>query len=122
MIKSKAKKKTQIKLKQINELSMCVFIISREIEQKVKERVEELQARVVSIVRGNGISRFSLFSSLKIGTKDMSVIFAISRVEDVKKVMRTVAIDFSLAKPGNGKSFVIDIDGYLGAKAKFLED
>lgn len=101
---------------------MCVFIISREIEQKVKERVEELQAKVVSIVRGNGISRFSLFSSLKIGTKDMSVIFAISRVEDVKKVMRTVAIDFSLAKPGNGKSFVIDIDGYLGAKAKFLED
>lgn len=122
MIKSKARKTTQIKLKQINELSMCVFIISREIEQKVKEKVEELQAKVVSIVRGNGISRFSLFSSLKIGTKDMSVIFAISRVEDVKKVMRTIAIDFSLAKPGNGKSFVIDIDGYLGAKAKFLED
>ncbi len=122
MIKSKAKKTTQIKLKQINELSMCVFIISREIEQKVKEKIEELQAKVVSIVRGNGISRFSLFSSLKIGTKDMSVIFAISRVEDVKKVMRTVAIDFSLAKPGNGKSFVIDIDGYLGAKAKFLGD
>lgn len=122
MIKSKAKKTTQIKLKQINELSMCVFIISREIEQKVKEKIEELQAKVVSIVRGNGISRFSLFLSLKIGTKDMSVIFAISRVEDVKKVMRTVAIDFSLAKPGNGKSFVIDIDGYLGAKAKFLGD
>lgn len=122
MVKSRVKKKNQIKLSQIDELSMCVFIINRENEQKVKKRLDELQAKTVSILRGVGVSRYSMFSSLKIGTNDMSVILAISRKEDVRKVMRTIAIEFSIAKPGNGKSFVVDIDGYLGAKAKFVED
>lgn len=122
MEKSKAKKTKHITLSQIDELSMCVFIINREFEQKVKKRLDELQAKTVSIVRGVGISRYSMFSSLKVGTNDMSVIFAIARKEDVQKIMRTIAIEFSIALPGNGKSFVIDIDGYLGAKAKFMED
>lgn len=122
MVKSRVKKKNQIKLSQIDELSMCVFIINRENEQEVKKRLDELQAKTVSILRGVGISRYSMFSSLKIGTNDMSVILAISRKEDVRKIMRTIAIEFSIAMPGNGKSFVVDIDGYLGAKAKFVED
>lgn len=121
-LKVKPQKKKTIKLSEINEMSMCVFIVSRELESAVSKKIEDKQARVVSIVRGTGISRYSMFASLKVGTNDMSVIFAISRQEDTKKVMKSVAIEFSLAKPGNGKSFAIDIDGYLGAKAKFIGD
>lgn len=124
MEKSKVKKtvKRPIKLSEINKLSMCVFIVNREYENQIKTRLHDLQARVVSIIRGIGVSRYSMFSSLKVGTSDMVVILAISRVEDTKKVMKTISIEFSLAKPGNGKSFVIDVDGYLGAKAKFIGD
>lgn len=121
MTKLKAKTK-QLKLSEINELSMCVFIVTRELEDKVQAKLSSLQAKVVSVVRGVGVSRFSVFASLKVGTTDMSVIFALARVEDTKKIMKNVSIEFSLAKPGNGKSFVIDINGYLGAKAKFMED
>lgn len=124
MGKLKAKKpiKKQIKLSEINELSMCVFIVNREYENQIKTRLHSLDARVVSIIRGVGVSRYSMFSSLKVGTSDMVVILAITRIEDTKKVMKTISIEFSLAKPGNGKSFVVDVDGYLGAKAKFMGD
>lgn len=124
MEKLKAKKtiKKQIKLSEINELSMCVFIVNREYENQIKTRLHSLDARVVSIIRGVGVSRYSMFSSLKVGTSDMVVILAITRIEDTKKVMKTISIEFSLAKPGNGKSFVVDVDGYLGAKAKFMGD
>lgn len=123
MVKSKAKKTTkQLKLRDINELSMCVFIVTRELEDKVQASLQKLQAKVVSVVRGIGISRYSMFASLKVGTSDMSLVFAIAREEDTKKVMRSIAVEYSLAKPGNGKSFAIKIDGYLGAKAKFMED
>lgn len=121
-LKARKTRKRPIRLSEINEMSMCVFIISRDLEADVSKKIEQEQAKVVSIVRGIGISRYSMFASLKVGTQDMSVIFAIARQEDTKKVMKNVAVEFSLAKPGNGKSFAIDIDGYLGAKAKFIGD
>lgn len=118
----KKQPKRKPKLSEINELSLSVFIIKREKEQKLKNRIKELEGEIVSITRGIGVSRSTVFESLKIGTDDVSVFFTLSRIEDVKDFMQTITEEFELCVPGNGKGFTIDIDGYLGAKAVFIED
>ena len=55
------------------------------------------------------------------GAHEMAVFFAVARVEDIKDFMQFISEKFELALPGNGKGFTIDIDGYLGAKALFIE-
>lgn len=109
------------KLNEINELSMCVFIVKRKEEARLKERINELGGKVVSTMRGIGVSRSSIFQSLKIGTDDVCVCFSLARIEDVKTYMHTIGNEFKLNEAGNGKGFTIDIDGYLGAKALFIE-
>lgn len=109
------------KLSEINELSYCVFIIKRAEEDRLKKEIKQLGGHTLSIIRGIGVSRNNLFESLKIDTDDVSVFFAVIRVEDVRDFMSKISEKFSLSVPGNGKGFTIDIDGYLGAKAVFVE-
>ena len=42
-------------------------------------------------------------------------------IEDIRDFMQFISEKFELSLPGNGKGFTIDIDGYLGAKALFIE-
>ena len=121
-VKLRSSNRKKLKLSEINELSMAVFIIQREREKELKNRVIELGGKILSISWGTGISRSTVFESLKIGTEDVSVFFVMTRVEDVRDLMKTITEEFALAIPGNGKGFIIDIDGYLGAKAPFIED
>ena len=118
----KTDNKKRIKLSEINELSIAVFIVKRERENMLKERIKELNGRILSIMRGIGVSRSSVFESLKIGTDDCCVFLVTTRVEDVRDFMQTIAEEFELTIPGNGKGFTIDVDGYLGAKAVFVEE
>lgn len=110
------------KLSEINELTLSVFIVKRKFEDKIKYRILELGGKILSIFRGIGISRQTVFESLKMGTDDVSVVLMTSRVEDVRDIMQIISEEFELSKPGNGKGFTIDVDGYLGAKAIFIED
>lgn len=118
----KAEPPRRPKLSEINELSLAVIIIKREQEGRLKERVLELGGKILSIVRGVGLSRFSVFESLKVGTDDVSVFFLTARVEDVRDIMQNISKEFKLNLPGNGKGFCVDVDGYLGAKAIFIEE
>ena len=119
-IKLKKEKSKRPKLSEINELSLSVFIIKRKQEDKLKKRIEELEGEIVSISRGIGASRGTVFESLKIGMDEVSVFFVLVRIEDVRDFMRKITDEFELCVPGNGKGFAIDIDGYLGAKAVFI--
>jgi len=121
-MKLKMNKKSRIKLSEINELTLSVFIVKRDKEDKLKNRIKELSGRIVSITRAIGVSRSTIFESLKIGTEPVSVFFALCRIEDVRDFMQTITEEFELCVPGNGKGFTIDIDGYLGSKAAFIED
>ena len=120
-LRLKKQKKRKPKLSEINELSLSIFIIKRAEENRLKERIKQLEGEIVSITRGIGVSRATVFESLKIGTEDVSVFFVLSRIEDVRDFMQTITEEFNLCVPGNGKGFVIDIDGYLGAKAVFID-
>ncbi len=121
-IKLKTNKKKKPKLSEINELSLSVFIVKRKDEDRLKFRIKELEGEILSITRGIGVSRATVFESLKIGTDDVSVFFVACRVEDVRDFMQTITEEFELCIPGNGKGFTIDVDGYLGAKGAFIED
>ena len=112
----------KLKLNEINELTMAVFIIDRSKENQLKERIKQLGAKIISITRGIGVYRNGIFDSIKIGTNDVSVFFVTTRVEDSRDLMQKISLEFELAVPGKGKGFTIDVDGYLGAKALFLED
>lgn len=123
-MKSKAKNVTttkKLKLSEINELTISVFIVKRDNEDHLKARLNELGAKILSIMRGVGVSRQNVFESLRIGTDDCSVFLVTSRIEDVREIMQTISTEFALTVPGNGKGFTIDVDGYLGAKAIFIE-
>ena len=124
--KVKLKLKNQVnkkpRLSEINELSLSVFIVKKEQELKLKNRIKELSGEIISITKGIGVSRSTIFESLKIGTEDVCVFFVLVRIEDVRDFMQTITEDFELAVPGKGKGFTIDIDGYLGAKAVFIDN
>ena len=113
--------KRKPKLNEINELSLSVFIIKKQQEERLKNRIKELEGEIVSITRGVGVSRATVFESLKMGAEQVSVFFCLTRVEDVRDFMQTITEEFELCVPGNGKGFTIDIDGYLGAKAIFID-
>lgn len=113
--------KSKIRLSDINELSMAIIIIKREKQDKLEQFIKEQDAEILSIVRGIGVSRNTIFESLKIGTDDVSVFFVACRIEDVREFMQNVAEKFALNVSGNGKGFTVDIDGYLGAKAIFID-
>ncbi|MBQ7466697.1 MAG: hypothetical protein IJS74_01335 [Clostridia bacterium] len=117
----KKKTKRPLKVSEIEDLSMCVFIVKRSMEDKLKASIMENDGKILSITYGTGISRSSIFNSLRVGSDDVVVFFVTIRVEDVRKFMRTISKEFELAVPGNGKGFVLDVDGYLGAKALFVE-
>ena len=120
-IRLKKQKKKKPKLSEINELALSVFIVKREDEDRLKIRINELEGEIVSITRGIGVSRATIFESLKIGTDNVSVFFVLSRIEDVRDFMQTITCEFEFSVPGKGKGFTIDIDGYLGAKAVFID-
>ena len=120
-LKLKKQKKRRPRLSEINELSLSIFIIKRNQEKRLTERIKELEGEIISITRGVGVSRATVFESLKIGTEDVSVFFVLSRIEDVRDFMQTITEEFELCVPGNGKGFTVDIDGYLGAKAVFID-
>ena len=125
MFKAKTEKnqktKKPLKVSEIEDLSICVFIVKKNLEEKLKQSIKNNDGKILSITYGTGISRTSIFNSLKVGSDDVVVFFVTIRVEDVKKFMRIISKEFELAVPGNGKGFVLDVDGYLGAKALFVE-
>lgn len=116
-----AKQKRKLKLSEIEDLSLCVFIVKKNIESKFKAKIIENDGKILSLTYGTGVSRASVFNSLKVGSDDVVIFFVTIRVEDVRKFMRIMSKEFELAVPGNGKGFVLDVNGYLGAKALFVE-
>lgn len=117
----KAPPKRKPKLSEINELSLAVFIIKKENAPRLRVLVNNLGGRVLSEVRGRGISRNSALESLNMTNNEMAVFFVTARVEDVRDLMQNISEELNFTLPGNGKGFTIDIDGYLGAKALFIE-
>ncbi len=106
---------------QINELSMCCFVVK-------KERLDDLFAfivnnggRVLSAIECVGQSRSELVQAFDGFVSNNYFVLAMCQKEITDIFMLNVVKEFELNKKGNGKAFVVDILGYLGAKGPFVE-
>ena len=110
----------KLKLSEIQEMGMCLIIVKRELESHALDVVKDNRGVVISRHRGKGISRTGLMSNIGAGLTDVVVIWSIARVEEIYTLAKEVGRVLDLEKPGNGKAMVIDVDGYMGAKAKLI--
>lgn len=106
---------------QINELSMCCFIIKREKLDDILSFIVNNGGRVVSAVICSGISRNLLVNSINGNINDSYFVIALCQKEITDIFMLNVCREFNFNKKGNGKGFVLDILGYMGAKGPFVE-
>ena len=105
---------------QINELSMCCFVVGNSILDDVLSFIVNNGGRVVAAVPGSGISRNSFLESFQ-GYSDAYLIIAMCQKEITDIFMLNIAQEFNLHKRGKGKAFVLDVLGYMGAKGPFVE-
>ncbi|MBQ9790623.1 MAG: hypothetical protein IJW24_03410 [Clostridia bacterium] len=128
-MKQKTKKKIQpnkaysrkLKLNEIQELVMIIVVVKRENERFAVEVIKENRGIVLSRSRGKGLSRLSALNSIGAFVSDVSVVFGMVRVEDAEKAMDEISFKLKLEMPGNGRAMIVPIDGYMGAKAPFVE-
>ena len=120
MLNKKSKSHTRFQLSSINNLDMCVIITKRNFEGELRNKIESLNGRILSIVPASGVSHSSMFEAISAISEPCVVAFCVARSEDSKNLIYNISQELELYKPNNGKAFKIDITGYLGAKALFL--
>lgn len=108
-----------LQLADINELSIAVFICKREKEPELIQYATDIGGVLLSSIRAKGLSRGSIATAFG-AYSEMNVVLIMAREEIAKSVVQDVSIKFKFDKPGNGKGFLIDTDGYMGAKAAFI--
>lgn len=109
------------KLSEINMLDIIVVIVPREKESQVCDYLLDRGGVILSKNRAKGVSRSSIFSGIGANITPVSVIFSCARSEDSASVITSLSEEFRLDIPGNGKAFMINALGYMGAKAPFIE-
>lgn len=109
----------KLQLEDINELSMAVFICKTEKEQDLCKYAQDIGGIVLSSIRGKGLSRGAIARAFG-GYSEMNVVLTMIRSEVAKEFVQDVSIKFKFYEPNNGRGFLIDTDGYMGAKAAFI--
>ncbi len=110
----------KLKLSEIDELSIAVFICKTEKENELKNYVQDIGGIVLSSIRGKGLSRNAVAVAFGAYT-EMNVILAMCQAEVARNIVQDVSIKFKFNEAGNGKGFLLDTEGYMGAKAAFIE-
>ena len=108
-----------LQLSDINELSIAVFICKREKEGELIRYATDIGGILLSSIRAKGLSRGSIATAFGVYT-EINVVTIMARSEIAKSIVQDVSIKFKFDKPGNGKGFLLDSDGYMGAKAAFI--
>lgn len=106
---------------QINELSMCCFVVKKEKLDDLFAFIVNNGGRVLSAIECVGQSRSELVQTFDGFVANDYFVLAMCQKEISDIFMLNVVKEFELNKKGNGKAFVVDILGYLGAKGPFVE-
>ena len=106
---------------QIGELSMfCVSIKENKLDE-LFEFIVNNGGRVITAIPCAGVSRNSLDTIVDGYKKEFYFVQAVCQKEIVDILMLSLCREFKMYEKGNGKAFVIDILGYMGAKGPFVE-
>ena len=106
---------------QINELSICCFVIADSKLDDLLSFVVNNGGRVLAAVQACGISRHSFVESFSGYTYDDYCVFVSCQKEITDILMLNVSKAFNFHEKGKGKAFVLDVLGYMGAKGPFVE-
>ena len=109
----------QLQLDDINELSIAVFICKTKDEPALVKYATDIGGILLSSMRGKGLSRGAIARAFG-GYGEYNVVLVMVRSEVAKELVQDVSIKFKFDIPGSGKGFLLDTDGYMGAKAAFI--
>ncbi|MBQ8468663.1 MAG: hypothetical protein IJ542_02785 [Clostridia bacterium] len=109
----------KLQLEDINELSIAVFICKTKVEGELVKYATDIGGILLSSIRGKGLSRGAVARAFG-GYDEFNVVFVMVRSEVGRDLVQDVSIKFKFDEPNNGKGFLIDTDGYMGAKAAFV--
>ncbi len=109
----------KLQLSDIDELSIAVFICKQTVENQLTAYVKDIGGIVLSSMRGRGLSRVGIASAFGAYT-DVNVVMVMCLKDVAKDLVHDVSSKFKFNVPGNGKGFLMETDGYMGAKAAFI--
>ena len=124
--KDKSKKKYVIvpgKLhpSQINELTMCCFFVKSNKLNDLLMFIVNNGGRVISAITSTGVSKNAIIDFFDGYTPNGFFVLSMCQKEIADIFMRNICKELEFNKMGNGKAFMIDILGYMGAKGPFVE-
>ena len=105
---------------QINELSLCCFIIKNEKLDDMLSFIVNNGGRVLTASMCSGVSRNVLINSIN-ASNNFHFVVAACQKEITDIFMLNISREFNINSKGNGKAFVLDVLGYMGAKGPFVE-
>ena len=126
-MKNKDKKKRyvivsrQLYPSQINELSICAFIIKKHKLDDLLEFIVNNGGRVISAVSCAGVSRNEIVDVINGYSFGYNFVLAMCQKEITDIFMMDVVKELEINTKSNGKAFVLDVLGYMGAKGPFVE-
>lgn len=106
---------------QIDELAICCFIINKSKLDDFENFIIFNGGRVISSMLCSGVSRGDKLNPLVGNTFDKYFVMAMCQKEVTDIFMLSICKEFKLNQKGNGKAFVLDVLGYMGAKGPFVE-
>ncbi len=106
---------------QIDELSICCFLVKKERLDDTLSFIVNNGGRVISAVACSGISKKTIIESINGFEQNCYFIFAECQKEITEVFMQTICKELEFYKRGQGKAFVLDVLGYMGAKGPFVE-
>lgn len=106
---------------QINELSICAFVIKKQKLDDLLEFIVNNGGRVVSAVPCAGVSRNEIVDAINGYSFGFYFVLAMCQKEITDIFMMNVVKELEINKHTNGKAFVLDVLGYMGAKGPFVE-
>lgn len=106
---------------QINNLSMCFFITKKDRYDDLAEFITNNGGRVISAIPASGSEKNAVMETLSGFIFDHYVVIAICPEEIAQTFMSNVCKIFEFNKKKKGLAFMIEIDGYMGAKGPFVE-
>lgn len=106
---------------QIGELSMFCVIIHEDKLDDLFEFIVDNGGRVISAIPCEGSSHRTLDNLFDGFSRNFYLVVSTCQVEIVDVLMLNLCREFEINKVGNGKAFVVDVLGYMGAKGPFVE-
>lgn len=106
---------------QIGDMSMFCVVIKEIKLDELFEFIVNNGGRVISAIPCHGVSKNSFDKLVDGFVNNEYFVISMCQKEIIDILMISLCREFKFNKRGNGKAFVIDVLGYMGAKGPFVE-